>query len=294
MGTSAAKQSEVYVQEGEKKRLTGEGEEKRYVEEHEKIQGWVQIVASAEVVLQDLKLHQEPKDALALSIRGDAKRICDDFAGAIEDLDEALQMEPKNAFALRSRGDAKRMLHDFAGAIADLDSVLELEQKNAGAVRSRGEAKIMLGDFAGAIADFDFALKLEPKNIRALAHRGKTKIFLDNLSGAMADLDLALQLEPQEKNTLLKLQAAFIRAAKTRSSMRLVLAGERLKWAVVGAGPVGLALALSMAASMQEKGLDTTVAGVDVYESRWVEWSEEDAKWRRASFFSNLRQLYFL
>ena len=62
-------------------------------------------------------------------------------------------------------------------------------------------------------------------------------------------------------------------------------AREQLKWAVVGAGPVGFALALSLAESMQEPGLAATVPRIDVYESRWIEWSQADAKWRRASVF---------
>ena len=80
-----------------------------------------------------------------------------------------------------------------------------------------------------------------------------------DFAGAVEDLDLALELEPQ--NTF---------AMKCRG---LVIEGplpgkarEQLKWAVVGAGPVGFALALSLAESMQEPGLAATVPRIDVYE----------------------------
>ena len=94
-----------------------------------------------------------------------------DFAGAIADLDSALQLKPNDAWALRSRGEAKSGLGDFAGAIADLDLALQLEPDNARALRSRGEAKRMLGDSAGAIADLDLALQLE------LRSRGEAKVI---------------------------------------------------------------------------------------------------------------------
>ena len=76
-------------------------------------------------------------------------KLAGDFAGAIADLDLALQLEPKNALALSCRGDAKRRLGDFPGAMADFNVALELEPKDAVALRGRGEAKRMLDDFAG-------------------------------------------------------------------------------------------------------------------------------------------------
>eukprot|EP00434_Breviolum_minutum_P019276 symbB.v1.2.016988.t1/scaffold1310.1/size127145/2 len=226
----------------------------------------------------DLALQLEPKKAFALRSRGEAKRENGDFAGAMADLDLALRLEPKNAFALRSRGDAKRMLDDFAGAMADLDLALQLEPKDAFALRHRGDVKRALDDYAGAMADLDLALRLEPKNAFALRSRGDAKRMLDDFAGAMADLDLALQLEP-EKCVCVEEP----RRGQERECRGLLIKDLLpLKWAVVGAGPVGLALAMSMAVSMQEEGLDTPAARIDVYESRWVEWSQADAKWRRS------------
>ena len=324
MGTSLAKQSEVYiyVQEGEKKRLAGDfagaiADFNLALQVESKSAFALSCRGAAKrglgdfagaIADMDKALQLEPKYAFALSIRGECKRMLGDYAGAIEDLDKALQLEPKNAFALGSRGDAKRMLDGFAGAIADLDSALKLEAKNVFALRSRGAAKIVLGDFAGAIADLDLALQLQPKNAFALGSRGDAKRLLDDFAGAIADLDLALELEPNDAWALscrseakrmfddlagaiadldlaLHLEPKNAFALKCRGlvieGLLKCLAGEQLKWAVIGAGPVGLALAMSMAVSMQEQGRDTTVAGIDVYESRWVEWSPADSKWRR-------------
>jgi len=133
-----------------------------------------------------------------------------------------------------------------------LDLALQVKPKDAFALRHRGDAKRQIGEFAGAMADLDLSLEMEPKNACALRSRGQ----------AIKDVPL------------------------------LGLALEQKKWAVVGAGPVGLALAMSMAASMQEQGLDATEARIDVYESRWVEWSPADAKWCRPSVFSDFLHFF--
>ena len=52
--------------------------------------------------------------------RGELLKLQGDFHGAIEDLNVALRLEAKNTMALSSRGDCKRMLDDCEGAMADL------------------------------------------------------------------------------------------------------------------------------------------------------------------------------
>ena len=208
----------------------------------------------------------EPKKASALGCRGEAKRQRGDFAGAMADLDLALKLEPKNAFALSRRGEAKRQRGDFAGAFSDLDLALQLDPKNVLARSSRGDVKRGLRHFAGAIADFNVALELDPKDAFALSRRGDAKRRLGDFPGAMADLDLAFKMEPD----------AFAWWCRDLVIKDLLtgLAGEQLKWAVVGAGPVGLALAMSMAVSVLLQGQDATVARINVYETRWIEWSQ--------------------
>jgi len=229
-------------------------------------------IADLDLALE-LEPKLEPKKAFALGCRGEAKRQRGDFAGAIADLDLALKLEPKNAVALRHRGEAKRQRGDFAGAFSDLDLALQLNAKYALAWSSRGDVKRGLRHFAGAIADFNVALELDPKDAFALSRRGDAKRRLGDFPGAMADLDLAFKMEPD----------AFAWWCRDLVVKDLLtgLAGEQLKWVVVGAGPVGLVLAMSMAVSMLLQGQDATVARINVYETRWIEWSQAEAKWRR-------------
>eukprot|EP00438_Fugacium_kawagutii_P008512 Skav231134 [mRNA] locus=scaffold992:144842:148951:+ [translate_table: standard] len=235
----------------------------------------------------DLVLQLEPEDAFALSRRGEAKRQQGDFAGAIADFDLVLELEP-DAFALSRRGEAKRQQGDFAGAIADFDLVLELEP-DAFALSRRGEAKRQQGGNAGAIVDFDSALQLEPRNAFALSRRGEAKRQQKKFVGAIADLDLTLQLEPSNsfasecraKVETAKASRWFVQKADSLVPLQSCQMSQQLKWAIVGAGPVGLTLAVSLAEAMHSQGLDPEVACIDIYETRWIRWSDEGNAWRR-------------
>jgi len=233
----------------------------------------------------DAAVQLEPANAAALRSRGELKRLSGDFQGSIEDLDRSLQLEPQNAVALSSRGDAKRMLDDCQGALADLDLALELDPNNALDLARRGEVKREQGDFAGAINDLDFALELEPRNVVALSSRGDAKRMLNDCVGALEDLDLALQIEPDNPFALCcrgeakKIEESrwFVQKADSLGPLNCLMS-QQLKWAIIGAGPVGLTLALTLAESMQSRGLDPEVATVEIYLS-WIE--QDNSKWQR-------------
>lgn len=234
----------------------------------------------------DAAVQLEPDNATALRSRGELKRLSGDFQGSIHDLDRSLQLEPQNAVALSSRGDAKRMLDDCQGALADLDLALELEPNNALDLARRGEVKREQGDFAGAIDDLDLALELEPRNVVALSSRGDAKRMLNDCVGALEDLDLALQIEPDNPFALCcrgeakKMEESrwFVQKADSLGPLNCLMS-QQLKWAIIGAGPVGLTLALTLAESMQSRGLDAEVAKVEIFLS-WIERAE-NSKWQR-------------
>ena len=55
-------------------------------------------------------------------------------------------------------------MKDFAGAIADLDRAIELDPGSPFSWIARGQTRIALGDPEGAIADLEEALRLDPAN----------------------------------------------------------------------------------------------------------------------------------
>jgi tetratricopeptide (TPR) repeat protein len=76
-----------------------------------------------------------------------AKRMLEDYQGALEDLHKVNVLELNNARTLRGRGDVKRMLKDYQGALNDLDKADVLERNNAFTLNDRGHVKHMLDDY---------------------------------------------------------------------------------------------------------------------------------------------------
>ena len=63
-------------------------------------------------------------------------------------------------FAYRGRAKAKRELDDYAGAIEDDNQAIKLNPDDASAYRGRGLVKVDLDDHARAVSDFTHAIKL--------------------------------------------------------------------------------------------------------------------------------------
>jgi tetratricopeptide (TPR) repeat protein len=78
-----------------------------------------------------------------------------DYAGAKADLSKLIDANPKNKIALNLRGTVRLNMDDLYGAIADFTYALEIDSTYAEALNNRGEAKMNLSDDDGAIADLD-------------------------------------------------------------------------------------------------------------------------------------------
>jgi len=63
-----------------------------------------------------------------------------DFTGAKEDLTKSLQANPKNKIALDLRGQTRVILGDLYGAITDFTVALEFDSTYADALNHRGDA----------------------------------------------------------------------------------------------------------------------------------------------------------
>ncbi len=98
--------------------------------------------------------------AATYELRGLARAELKDFAGAIEDLTNAMALRPDRADLLTRRGllyivaDAPKLaLHDFEAAIS-------LDAANGDAYNGRGAARLRLGQHREAVADAEKALAL--------------------------------------------------------------------------------------------------------------------------------------
>lgn len=141
--------------------------------------------------------------AQELDARGDNKYNNEDYQGAIEDYNLAIQMEPDYAEAYYDRAWAKKDLGDNQGAITDYNLAIQLQPDYANSYRGRGVAKANLGDNQGAITDYDQAIKLNPDNPSVYKSRGDAKQNLEDYQGAITDYDQTIKLRPGDSSVYL-------------------------------------------------------------------------------------------
>jgi len=78
--------------------------------------------------------------------RGYCRGLLQDPYGSIDDLSEAIQLNPSNAHALSLRGGAYLMLQEFDKASADLEEAYRLEPEKNGAKQFLEQLKIARGE----------------------------------------------------------------------------------------------------------------------------------------------------
>jgi len=119
-----------------------------------------------------------------------------DVEQALAGLDMALRLEPRNAMALQLRGELHSRLGRYTEAVTDFDATLAVEPHSTAALSGRGSARRALGRHEAAVADFDAALVLEAATAQLLASRGATKLELGWYREAANDFAAALKLQP--------------------------------------------------------------------------------------------------
>ena len=87
-------------------------------------------------------------DALLESVR--KKFAAKDFLSAKTEATKILEANPKNKVALDLRGQARAALQDFYGAVSDYTVALDIDSIFADALSHRGEAKTKLGEIGRA------------------------------------------------------------------------------------------------------------------------------------------------
>lgn len=121
----------------------------------------------------DRALEKDPGDLKARLNRGAVRIRQGDAKGALEDLDMVLRATPDNAVALRERMAARRMLEDYDGALEDSAAAIANGMRVPDMYVARALLRAAKGDLAGAIAECDEALKLDPRHATALRIRGR-------------------------------------------------------------------------------------------------------------------------
>ena len=138
----------------------------------------------------------DPFTANAYSNRGLARFKKGDYAGAIEDYNQALDIRPGLASIYLNRAAAFRAQRDPEAAVKDLDHAIALKKDFFEAFNNRGSIKLDLKDSTGALADLNRALELNNKTAESYYQRGYVYMTLKDFDKAATDFNRAIELAP--------------------------------------------------------------------------------------------------
>ena len=153
------------------------------------------IDARAAIADYTQALRLAPKSVKVYSGRAYSRQQLFDYAGALQDLDRAIQLEPGQDFYLR-RSSVRTIQGDYQGAIADANQTMRLDDgSRAYSTRCYARAR-GLGDFKGALADCDRAIALDPESTTSFTSRCYVRAKLNDKK-ALEDCDRALEIDPE-------------------------------------------------------------------------------------------------
>ena len=114
-----------------------------------------------------------------LNSRGVALSKLNNFSGAIQYYDKALDIDPNNKVILYNKANALIKLADYAKAIDYLDRVLALDPNYINALNDKGVALGGLGNYSGAIQYYDKALDIDRTFKEAIKNK---EVALNNMN----------------------------------------------------------------------------------------------------------------
>lgn len=146
----------------------------------------------------------EPRQALARTVRGRALRHSGAYEQAVAEYGRAIALDRELARAYRGRAFSRGGLGEFEAGIADLDRADTLAPDHAATVSVRGEYHRVLGHDDEAVRDLDRGIELDPSHHFAWASRGAIRQTLGLLDDALADLNRALEIRPDYPFALIR------------------------------------------------------------------------------------------
>ncbi len=139
------------------------------------------------------------ESARAWCLRG-LMRLDDDPSGAIDDATRAIELDPNQVRAWSLRGRARFRMgqgNDVVAGMRDLTRSIELAPGLATVWLDRALARGMIRDFEGEVSDAGRAIELDPSVPEAWELRAKGREETGNVDGAIADLSRELEIAPQ-------------------------------------------------------------------------------------------------
>ncbi|MGF1636979.1 MAG: tetratricopeptide repeat protein [Cyclobacteriaceae bacterium] len=126
----------------------------------------------------------------------------EDFNGAVEFLNKAIELDSKYSNAYLLRAEAFFMQGEFSLTINDINKAFELEEAKttffARYYLIRGKSHIELGDKKKGLADIEKCLEISPNHAMAYYERSHLRYGIRNYDGAFQDINKAIELESDE------------------------------------------------------------------------------------------------
>ena len=143
-------------------------------------------------------LPQFPQNAETYKHKAIEKYNKQNFRGAIEDYNQAIEINPNDADTYKKRGNARIALGDYQVAIEDYNQAIDINPNDAKAYKGRGLARSKLGEKQAAIEDYNRVIKINPNDAKAYIRRGLIRSKLGDKQAAIKDLGKAADLYKQQ------------------------------------------------------------------------------------------------
>jgi len=137
-----------------------------------------------------------------------------DHAGALAELDRALEMDAEHTTLLTNRGALLGALGRYAAAERDLRRVLRVEPSNVEALFNLGVVMSKKGLWSEAVPHLRRVTELDPDRGPAVYYLGEALNHVDDLQGALAAFQRATELQPTNARALYGLGIIYDRLAR--------------------------------------------------------------------------------
>lgn len=133
----------------------------------------------------------------AYNNRANLKDSINDFTGAIQDYNNAIELKPQNAFLYEHRAISKSHIKDYLGALSDYKKAIELNSEEPDYYSGRGIIRYHLKNYNGALEDYNTAIELNPQNASYYYNRANAECSMKKYKEALEDYNKAIELNSQ-------------------------------------------------------------------------------------------------
>ena len=183
---------------------------------------------STETIYNDLHgfirvqtIHREANKKLAMAL---VQLEREDYQGAIEWCDKALDLNPRMTEAYFERGNVYRNRGELDQAIGDYNRAIELDAEYAAAYHERGNAYHDKGELDQAIGDYNRAIELDAEYAAAYNSRGVAYYNKGEYDRAITDYTKVIELIPEYDIAYSNLGEAWMHLSdweKARENLRV-------------------------------------------------------------------------